>query len=569
MILIPQLATLRRQRFRVSRPGSVSELLSPARQQQLLLGVLLLGLAARCLRYFLKFPLWEDECFLCVNFIDRDYSGLLEPLQYHQVAPPLFLWIELTVVRLLGFQEWSLRLFPLLCNVASLWLFYRLAKKLLHGLPLVFAVATFSLAYPCLRYAAEAKQYATDQFVALVLLSLFVEWLQSRSMVVELSETAPRRSYWLWAMAGFTPIAIWLSYPAVFIVGSLSVVAARVIGWHGNRRNWLPWIVLNALLVASFGLLWATTVHAQSSAELSFMDQFWQRAFPPWDQPWRLPSWLLLTHASELMAYPVGGEHGGSTLTFLACATGVVVLARRQRGVLLLILLLPFAFQLAAAALHRYPYGGHVKFTMHLAPAICLLAGWGTAAWLTFLANIPRAQRGVLVACLLLPAVVGIGSMIRDVWRPFKTLSDERARSFARWFWFNAEFAGEAVCLKTDLGLDFAPQTYRELSWSAMYLCNQRIYSPRHQAGAAPHWERIVADWPLRCLLYRDPQFPVDEAALARWLDEMAKQYQLVSRDRYPFPRYDERERRLVRVDHVEIFTFVPAACSSPTREVE
>src|SRR5262249_4896353 len=206
---------------------------------------------------------------------------------------------------------------------------------------------------------------------------------------VELSETAPCRSYWLWAMAGFTPIAIWLSYPAVFIVGSLSLTTAFVLGRHGNRRNWLAWAVLNALLVTSLGLLWATTVHAQSSAELSFMDQFWQRAFPPWDQLWRLPGWLLLTHASELLAYPIGGEHGGSTLTFLACATGLVVLARHRRGALLLILLLPFAFQLAAAALHRYPYGGHMKFTMHLAPAICLLAGLGTAAWLGFLARFP------------------------------------------------------------------------------------------------------------------------------------------------------------------------------------
>ena len=102
-----------------------------------------------------------------------------------------------------------------------------------------------------------------------------------------------------------------------------------------------------------------------------------------------------------------------------------------------------------------------------------------------------------------------------------------------------------------------------------MYLCNQRIYSPRHQAGAAPNWEKVAADWPLRCLLYRDPQFPIDEAALERWLDDMRKQYQLVGRDRYPFPRYDERERRLVRVDHIEIFTFIPTTCRPMAGQIE
>ena len=34
----------------------------------------------------------------------------------------------------------------------------------------------------------------------------------------------------------------------------------------------------------------------------------------------------------------------------------------------------PAGLNLFAAALHRYPYGGHVKFSMHLGPAVCLLA---------------------------------------------------------------------------------------------------------------------------------------------------------------------------------------------------
>jgi hypothetical protein len=43
-----------------------------------------------------------------------------------------------------------------------------------------------------------------------------------------------------------------------------------------------------------------------------------------------------------------------------------------------------------------------------------------------------------------------------------------------------------------------------------------------------------------------------------RWLQDMRADYQLVSRERCAFPRYDKRERRLVTVDHLEIFRFVP-----------
>src|SRR5262245_27169286 len=74
-------------------------LLAARRVNGLLLFFLCLGLAARALRFFLRFPLWEDECFLCVNFLHRDFWQVLEPLQYHQVAPPLFLWIELGMVK--------------------------------------------------------------------------------------------------------------------------------------------------------------------------------------------------------------------------------------------------------------------------------------------------------------------------------------------------------------------------------------------------------------------------------------------------------------------------------------
>jgi hypothetical protein len=199
-----------------------------------------------------------------------------------------------------------------------------------------------------------------------------------------------------------------------------------------------------------------------------------------------------------------------------------------------------------------------MKFGQALAPLICVLAGLGGAAWVGGFAARKRTGRVLLALSLLFPLVVGVGAVVRDLAHPYKTLSDQRARAFATWFWFCAEHEGEAVCLKTDLGLDFSPGAYRELSWAAMYLCNQKIYSPRHAAGTPPRLERIRADWPLRCLLYRDPDFPCDEAALARWLGDTRASYRLVGRDRYALPRYDKREQRLVKVDHLEIFTFVP-----------
>jgi hypothetical protein len=524
-----------------------TELLSPERQRQWLLVFLLLGLAGRVLRYCLRFPLWEDESFLCASYLHRDFWELLQPLEYHQVAPPLFLWIELAIVKLLGFTEMSLRLFPFLCSVASLFLFRHVAGRLLRGLPLVLAFATFAVAYPCLRYAAEAKQYASDQFASLCLLTLFVAWWQN-----------PAGRRYLWALTAVAPVAIWLSYPAIFVAGGIGLAMAVVLCRARSCRGWTGWLIYCVVVGSSFLAVLFTVAAEQNRAELGFLRDCWAENFPPVNDVVKLARWLVVTHTGELMAYPIGGGHGASTLTFLCFATGVILLMRRRMWLMLLLLLSAFALHFAAAALRRYPYGAHFKFAQHVSPMICLLCGLGAAAWVRAVAAWPRLRTFMLTCCLGFPAVVGLGSMFRDALHPYKTLSDLRARAFAQWFWFNAEFEGEAVCLKSDLGLDMGANTYHDLSWSAMYLCNQRIYSPRHAAGLAPRLDRIAAQTPLRCVLYRDPSYPCDESVVEQWLDDFQRRYQLVSRDFYALPRFDKRERQLNKVDHLEIFRFVP-----------
>ena len=92
---------------------------------------LALGCLLRIVRYAQNLPLWSDECFLAVNFIRRGYADLLQPLDNGQIAPLLFLWAQRLVVDLVGFSECGLRLFALLCGLASVFLFWRFAGDVL------------------------------------------------------------------------------------------------------------------------------------------------------------------------------------------------------------------------------------------------------------------------------------------------------------------------------------------------------------------------------------------------------------------------------------------------------
>lgn len=530
--------------------------LEPRRQEQLMWAFVALALAARAVRFLLCFPLWEDECFLVSNLCDRSYRELLLPLNYHQVAPLLFLVIELTAVKLLGFNEWSLRLFPFVCGIGSVMLFRHLAGRLLKGPAKLIAVAAFCASYSGIRYAAEAKPYGADQLVALALLTAAVEWWRDS-----------HRQLWLPLLVAFVPIAIGLSYPAVFVAGGVSLLMAVVL--HGEKRGgWLGWLVYNASLTAALWLLITFAAKSQSESELAWMQDYWKEHLPSLASPAELIGWFFKTHTGDLLAIPLGGERGASTISFLLVAAGIAALMRARQHRLLLLCLMPAVLNLAAAFLGRFPYGGHVKFSQYLAPAICLLFGLGAAAAIPKVSRVKGVATDVerrwtwLAVGLAVLAMIPLGTIGRDFCCPYKSPTDVRYRNFACWFWPSIEYGGESACLYGDLGLEFAPGTFKHLGWAAMYQCNQRIYSPRHSRGEAVDWRRISDQWPLHVVEYRAQVYPYEVAAQREWLDSMAKRFELVSRNEFPSLVFDQRGQNLLCADRLVLYKFVPRANS-------
>lgn len=516
------------------------------RTQTIIAWLIGLGLLARVVRYYLCFPLWDDESFLCVNFISRSFAELLRPLDYHQVAPVMFLWIERALVKLFGFSEYALRLFPFACSIASLFVFRRVAEKLLSGPALIFAIAMFAVSYPGIRYAAEAKPYGSDMFVSLLMLSCIVDWVQRRD----------RRILGLLALA--MPVAMGVSYPAVFAAGGLSlVVAAVLLTQRGSQREWLLWVVWNVSLVISFVAWFSMVGRVQNGAEAEFMGAYWKENFPPVAQPWLVPYWLLKTHASDFLAYPFGGPKWASTLTLLVCLLGLWNLVKGRQAFVLSLLFAPAGLHLLAAALQKYPYGGHVKFSQHLAPMICCLAGVGLAqlqTWLTRRSEVHN--RGLIAICTILVSV-GCASIGRDLISPYKTRSDFRARAFAQSFWTGAHYAEEVVCVESELGFNVVPDQHHELSWCAHFLCNRAIEVSRASLRSAD-MTKVSATRPLRCVLYRDARYSLDQDILDQWLADMQQDYELVGHESVPFPRMAKNDRSLITMEYVDSYKFIP-----------
>ena len=202
-------------------------------------------------------------------------------------------------MRLLGFSEWSLRLFPLACGVGSVFLFRHAAGRVLRGVPLLLATAIFAVSYYPIRHAADVKPYASDLLAALVLLALALEWLRT-----------PGRPAWLWALAAAGPVAVALSHPAIFVAGGIGLALAPAVWRTGRRGARAALAAFGLATVGAFGALFALCTGAQARATLPAMRAEWAASFPPLDSPLALVRWLVATHTGNLFAYPCGARGG-------------------------------------------------------------------------------------------------------------------------------------------------------------------------------------------------------------------------------------------------------------------
>ncbi|MBS0262043.1 MAG: glycosyltransferase family 39 protein, partial [Planctomycetes bacterium] len=439
-----------------------------------------------------------------------------------------------------GYSEWSLRLFPLLCGVGSLFLFRRLAARLLSGWSYVLAVACLAVAKAPVGLSCDVKPYSCDLLVASGLLLLTVEWFHR-----------PHETRWLRRLAVALPVGVFFSYPTLFVGAAISLAVCgtllvRAVRAHRTsagaglitpeiRGNWSGLLAFHlSLAVAAAAVVWKIS-RPEAGLVRAFMDECWSSmgGFPPLTEPWKFVLWFVDVHFGEkIFAIPYAAENGGGLVCCGLCVLGAVILYRRGERGLVAVCLAMFGLTFAASVIHRYPYGGHIRLVQFLMPGVTLAVGAGAAAALECL----RYPVGRRVACGALAVLVlfGGGRAVREVLRPWDYLPDHEHREFARRFWED-ESHGLTVCAQADLRQNFSPG-----SWDTYYRCNQFIYSRRHHAGQLTTAQKVnELQQPFRLVVYRAPRDKFNTAALECCLNQFEGNFELVGRECYQMPLKD------------------------------
>src|SRR5216683_5108413 len=185
---------------------------------------LLAGASFRLVQFFAVRSLWLDESMLALNIASRSLGELLRPLDYDQVAPPLFLWLGRLAIRVAGTNEMALRACPMLTALALPPLLALVAYRWLGPAASLATIALASFSPTLVFYANEAKPYGSDAFVTVVLLAA--------TLAVRDRPTATRR--WV-LLLSFGVLGLLLSIPAAFVLPA--ALAALALEPAGRREK--------------------------------------------------------------------------------------------------------------------------------------------------------------------------------------------------------------------------------------------------------------------------------------------------------------------------------------------
>lgn len=325
----------------------------------LLWTIIILGILLRFTLFLNDRALWLDEARLALNIVHRSFTGLTEPLDYDQGAPLGFLLIEKLNITILGNNEYALRLFPFLCGIAALFLFYRVSTYFVSRRAALLAMGLFAVSKYLITYSAEVKQYSTDVAVTLILLLMFIE-LQSNKL-----------SWGRILLFGLTGAgALWLSHAALFVLAS---IASGLLLSAFLKTDWPRLIRLCLVFVvwaASFIPLYLISLAKLSNHTGLLM--YWDENFMPLP-PRSFSDLLWLVDAFfNLFKNPVGLELAGvGAFAFCVGCLSMALINRKY----LYILIAPIGLTLLASGFHLYPFGD--RLLLFGVPAMLLLIAQG------------------------------------------------------------------------------------------------------------------------------------------------------------------------------------------------
>lgn len=312
----------------------------------LIVALVIVGLVLRLRQFNFERSLWLDEAMLALSIVSRPAIELLQPLEFNQNAPPLFLLASKAATVLFGINEKALRAVP---QIAGWFVVVGFAVALWRSLTAPVAAVGASLAAlsPALiRFANEAKPYGVDAAATVFFLLMTLDHTQRFTQL----------RWWVLRIAGC--FAIWFSHPAVFVATAMWM--GLLFRFRSAKNQRAQALSTGAFWLASFVVSYALFGHRDAGNER--VRAGYSTAFlpPSADSTERLP---LMIAGTFLPAFQGDGANApaisGTSAMFLVfvMVMGAAAGARLLGAWVVCPLLGPLVLAYGAAAFGFYPVG--------------------------------------------------------------------------------------------------------------------------------------------------------------------------------------------------------------------
>lgn len=352
-------------------------------------GLITLGIALSLIQYCYNRSLWLDEACLANNIIERNYSALLKPLDYNQVAPILFLQFVKFFSSLLPNSELGLRLFPLISYSASLFLFYRLSKSVLKSNTAIsLALSLFVFNSSLLYYSSELKQYMVDVFVLLVLYVLAIK-----------KSGTTLKHYLFLAIAGIISIFLSNVSPIILLTCGAYLIYSTVKHKHKNTSSLIYLSALFATWVITFLIYYLLFINSHPTKGL--MLDYWANSFLP-SNPLSVDFYVFLWNKTNMIFFSLLPFNAIGYLFICLSIVGAITLFLNKQYGYIILLFVPLTVHLILSAIKLYPFD--LRLILYATPIVILAISVGFER-LTELKNWGFSDRKKQYLAILLPSV--------------------------------------------------------------------------------------------------------------------------------------------------------------------
>ena len=330
--------------------------------------IIVVGVGLRLFNYVQNRPYWLDEQSLASSLVGCPILSFAAPLANTQLVSPGFLAVERVVSTILGDSRPAMRLYPLVCGIASIFWFREVASRCLSARAALIALTLFTFSSDLIYYSTELKQYSGDVAIGLVCTS---------AALVASERLSASRAAFLLATAALAP---WFSHPSAFMIAGLGATLA--VGKLLEKRWKEATFVAAAGAVAGLSFLGSYVLSMMLLDSRPKMWAFWDFAFLRLPPRSRSDLSILGFQLSEALVNPLDMIFSlmpviSAMFVSIMIGAGVVVLAGRKPATLAMIVL-PILLTAFASGARRYPF--HGRLLLFLVPSIDLLVAAGADA---------------------------------------------------------------------------------------------------------------------------------------------------------------------------------------------